>query len=214
MEGEKEKPGGEPSRVAKAARVGGYIFGALAALFLAAWVATLFMSRRPPREDGVVPAPESGAAARSAIGNESPEGYIRVRLRVSVMDAAGKHMPVGSALPESVALTMLDSDGRSYKAFFDKVGLWVVDVPPGTYLAPAAQASLGKWRWSLGGAGLKKDGLGGYTLQIKPAAEPPVLDLVLRFHRMFVRSLWMIRRCKPQSVGDLMLDSLLGSRGP
>lgn len=180
MEGNRETPGKEESRAAGIARLGGYFLGVVAALFLAAWVVILFMSRRDAPEAGAARAPEGGAVTRSAIENESPEGYIRVRLRVSALNEKGEYLPMGSEIRESVGLTMLGLDGKTYKAFFDKVGLWVVDMPAGTYEAPSGQPSLGKRAWTLSGKGVKSDGRGGYTLAIESGKEPPVLDLVLR----------------------------------
>ena len=107
------------------------------------------------------------AAARRAEG-----------LTVKVVDGRGMESPVGTVLPGRLSFVLLGGDGRQYEAGFDRVGVWVMEIPPGEYEAPGSQVGMGDWKWLVTGPVVRASP-GGFRLSIAPGTAPAV-ELTLR----------------------------------
>ena len=101
-----------------------------------------------------------------------------VVLQVRAHDDHGVAQPVGTTLPRMLQLVLTGQDGTAYAEPFDKVGLWAVEVPPGTYTIARVQEGLGAWKWTLSGDGLKRTG-DGWTATFAAGTMNPQLDLLL-----------------------------------
>lgn len=154
-------------------RAGAWALGA-ASLGLAAWLLRQGLTARlrdePPAGAQPPAPPEIPAAA---------PGSVNVRVQVRVLNAAGSDEPVGTALPRRVSLRLAGKGEQGYEAQFDRVGLWVMETPPGDFTVPKAQPDLGDWRWTLTGAGVSGDPVSGYRVHVD-AASAPTIVVVLR----------------------------------
>ncbi len=101
-----------------------------------------------------------------------------VRVEVRVKDEADFYLPVGTPLPNRVSLKLRGKDGKQYTAYFDRVGTWGMEVPPGDYGVPAVQPDLGSWKWKLSGPGVTGDRSSGLSVRFVVGMSP-TLDLVL-----------------------------------
>ncbi|MEK7766746.1 MAG: hypothetical protein AAB368_10955 [bacterium] len=151
---------------------GAWALGA-ASLALAGWLLWYGFGARLRQEPLSTPA----LPAASAIPAAAP-GSINVRVQVRVLNDVGGDEPVGMALPRRVALRLEGKGGQGYEAQFDRVGLWVMETPPGEFTVPKAQTQLGEWRWTLTGAGVSGDPVSGYRVRVAAAAAPTIVVIL------------------------------------
>jgi hypothetical protein len=155
------------------------LFAAAAAgVILAAWMATRLAFRRPAVDaaslDSLAAVPADGVKGAPV----PTEGFINVRVTVKVVDGRGMESPVGTILPSRLVFKLYGAGGQEYEAGFDRVGVWVMEIPPGEYSAPAKQAGMGEWRWKVAGSVVRAT-RDGYAFTVPPGSAPAV-ELTLR----------------------------------
>lgn len=142
-----------------------------------AWTVGQYLS-----SPGAVPAssadpsgpPEESAGPPVAV----TPGMLSVHVAVRVRGGDGEDVAVGTSIPTPVALQISGEDGRQYEARFDRVGVWLMEVPPGVYLAPLEQPELKNWKWKLTGRNVTS-GPEGPVLRFESGGVPPRLELLL-----------------------------------
>lgn len=161
-----------PGRAKRYALVALAVSGVAVAAWLATRVAFGPVRGTVPGSEPVVPADGTNPVPEPA------EGLVNVRVTVKVADARGVESPVGTALPSRLAFKLVGTDGQVYEAGFDRVGVWVMEIPPGEYEAPARQPGMGEWKWRLAGTTVREAG-GTCRLKVAPRSAPAV-ELSLR----------------------------------
>ncbi len=130
----------------------------------------------------------TGAPGESAPGGgggplPSQEELLRqnynLMLQVRADDGDGRPMPVGAVLPSGMQLIFTGAGGQPYAQPFDRVGMWAVEIPAGTYTIATAQPGLGKWKWKLTGDAIRPAAGGGWTIALKAGTMNPMVDLLL-----------------------------------
>jgi len=121
----------------------------------------------------------TGAEAAAAANPELAKGTFNVVLQVRAKDPSGGMASVGTTLPSRLLLSFSDADGKSYAEYFDRVGLWAIEMAPGTYHIPADQPGLGEWKWKVSGEGMTNEGKKGWRFTLKPGDIHPMIDLLL-----------------------------------
>ena len=166
-------------------RTAGVALVAVAGSALAAWVIAGYLGRAtllpgaavtPTPETGTVPTPPPGVGAPTA--SDLVKQQYNAVLRVQVQDEHGVQAAVGTALPRRLTIVLQDSDGRKYAEQFDRVGIWAIEVPPGTYVIPRDQPDLAGWKWTLTGEGLTPGATGTSVTFVAGRMHPPI-DLTL-----------------------------------
>lgn len=133
---------------------------------------------------GAIPEGVPGAPA-SVPGGPLPsqEDLLRqnynLMLQVRANDGDGRPMPVGAMLPRKMEFLFTGSGGQPYAQQFDRVGMWAVEIPAGTYTIAAAQPGLGKWKWKVTGDLVRPATGGGWTVTLKAGTMNPMVDLLL-----------------------------------
>ena len=153
-----------------------WVLGALAVL-LAFWgisVALDKMVARPPSvQDSAgadLPNPPVATTGTDA----------KAQVSVRVLDSTGKEFPVGAPLPRRLSLLIREASGQEYMVPFDRVGVWVVEAPDGTYAIPPDQKELGNWSWKIGGKGVAFNRpSGSWNFVIKKGPAPLVIEITL-----------------------------------
>ncbi len=154
-----------------------------ASTILAIWALARYAGVR--RVDDAIPAAVPGAGEPGAGGAPLPsqEELLRQRfnmmLQVRANDGDGRPMQVGATLPRKMEFVVTGEGGQPYAQQFDRVGMWAVEIPAGTYTIPAAQPGLGRWKWKVTGDGLRPAPGGGWTLGVKAGTMNPMVDLLL-----------------------------------
>lgn len=157
--------------------------GVAATVALGGWAVWRSVRARPASAppagglpDGV--GPGAGPAREPSASDLLASRYNAV-LQVRCHDAQGEPQPVGTALPRRLSLVFQDGEGRAYAEQFDRVGLWAIEFPPGTYVIPASQSGLGEWRWKVSGEGVRRRGGEGWTVTFHAERMNPTIDLLL-----------------------------------
>jgi len=101
-------------------------------------------------------------------------------IAIIVLDAKGEEYALGTPLPRQFSLLMRNVAGQEYSVPFDRVGVWAVDAPDGTYTIPKEQKGLGNWSWKMVGDGVKLDQkTREWTVIVKGGGDPVVLGVKL-----------------------------------
>jgi hypothetical protein len=164
-----------PSPPPSARRTAAWLGGAVAlvlALIVVAW--RFATPPRAPSSPG-----QAGGPGFAAANPELAKGTFNVVLQVRAEDPAGGTASVGTTLPRRLLLSFADAGGKSYAEYFDRVGLWAIEMEPGTYWIPASQPGLGEWKWKVAGEGLVRDGDKGWRFTLKAGEVHPMIDLLL-----------------------------------
>ena len=135
---------------------------------MAAWLVTRY-AFRPPSAGNATQVPGDGLNAPPA----PAAGLINVRVTVKVVDGRGIESPVGTVLPSRLAFKLYGVSGQEYEAGYDRVGVWVMEIPPGEYIVPAKQAGMGEWRWKVTGSVVRAT-REGYAFTVPPGSAPAV----------------------------------------
>lgn len=156
----------------------------LAAGAASAIVAVWALARYGGPRTGLAQLPESPAGAPGAGAPvPSQEELVRQRynmmLQVRATDGEGRPMPVGAVLPRRMEFVLTGANGQPYAQQFDRVGIWAVEVPAGTYTIATTQPGLGNWKWKLTGEALRPATGGGWTITFTAGAMQPMVDLAL-----------------------------------
>ena len=147
------------------------IVGAVAlvsVLVVVGWRLTVRPKAAPP------PGPEASVADSMA------KGSYNVVLQVRAQDPSGGMASVGTTLPGRLTLKFLDAEGKTYLEKFDRVGLWAIEMLPGTYWIPPAQDGLGEWKWKIAGETLVSDGAKGWKFTLAAGTINPMIELLLK----------------------------------
>ena len=121
----------------------------------------------------------TGAEAAAAANPELAKGVFNVVLQVRAKDPSGGMASIGTTLPRRLLLSFADAEGKTYAEYFDRVGLWAIEMAAGTYWIPAVQVGLGEWQWKVEGEGLVRDGDKGWKFTLKPGDVHSMIDLLL-----------------------------------
>jgi len=165
-------PGGRATRMLLPVLAG------LAGLLLAGWMITAYL-RRPQSGSLEDTLAQGGAPGSAAPSNLAADRYNAV-LQVRVKGAHGEMVAVGTNLPRKLTLTLHDAAGNTYAEVFDRVGLWAIEVPPGTYVIPRDQPDLAHWTWVLTGEGVVPVPGKGYSVAFAAGRVNPTIDLLLQ----------------------------------
>ena len=171
--------GGGPARPSRARVVALVVAGALGVGFAAWAIGQYLSSQRAVEPMGGLPSAEAGSPVAGSGREDAPAGEIvNVHVVVRMRDETGAEVTIGTAIPSQVSLTLKGEDGRPYEARFDRVGVWLMEVPPGTYRVPLDQPELRDWKWTLSGKNVTP-GSQGSTIRLAPGQVPPRIDLLL-----------------------------------
>ena len=164
----------------RTARTVGIVFVAVLGMGFTVWALTEYFASRSDVTplSGVGPASAQAPTGGGCTAVEAAPGMLNVHVVVRLRGKGGEDMPIGSSLPTHVALKLLGEDDRPYEARFDRVGVWLMEVPPGEYRVPPEQEDMGEWKWTLTGANVDK-AEAGYTVKFEAGSIPPRLELLL-----------------------------------
>jgi hypothetical protein len=107
------------------------------------------------------------------------QGNFNVVLQVRAQDPDGGMASVGTTLPHQLSLVFTDGAGKSYVEKFDRVGLWAIEMPAGTYWIAPVQEGLGDWKWKVAGDTVVRDGARGWKFSLVAGTVNPMIELTL-----------------------------------
>jgi len=118
--------------------------------------------------------------AQPAPSDPLAQGNYNVVLQVHAKDPSGGMAPVGTTLPRRLTLKFQNEKGQTLLENFDRVGLWAIDMPAGTYWIPLKQDELGEWKWKVAGENLARDGEKGWKFSVAAGTVNPMIELTLQ----------------------------------
>jgi len=160
-------------------RRGWWVLAVAAGLGLGGWAAVRTWQAQPAAAPPVGAIQPGAGPSRPPTNADLVADKYNAVLQVRARDAGGTDQSVGTALPRRLSLNFTDKDGRDYAEQFDRVGMWAIEIPPGTYRIARDQPGLGGWRWKVAGEGLAGGGAAGWTVTFHAGAMNPLVDLLL-----------------------------------